>query len=33
LGLSAVANFAPLRNIAMQQGLAPSSNLPFAMRG
>jgi 2-octaprenyl-6-methoxyphenol hydroxylase len=33
LGLSAVANFAPLRNLAMSQGLAPSSNLPFAMRG
>jgi 2-octaprenyl-6-methoxyphenol hydroxylase len=32
-GLAAVANFAPLRNLAMRQGLAPSSNLPFAMRG
>ena len=32
-GLGAVANFAPLRNLAMQQGLAPSANLPFAMRG
>jgi 2-octaprenyl-6-methoxyphenol hydroxylase len=33
MGLAAIANFAPLRNIAMQQGLAPSANLPFAMRG
>jgi 2-octaprenyl-6-methoxyphenol hydroxylase len=32
-GLGAIANFAPLRKIAMQQGLAPSANLPFAMRG
>jgi 2-octaprenyl-6-methoxyphenol hydroxylase len=32
LGLSAIANFAPLRNLAMQQGMSPSSNLPFAMR-
>lgn len=32
-GLSAIANFAPLRNLAMRQGLAPSANLPFAMRG
>jgi 2-octaprenyl-6-methoxyphenol hydroxylase len=30
--LAAIANFAPLRNLAMQQGLAPSANLPFAMR-
>ena len=32
-GLSAITNFAPLRNFAMRQGLAPSANLPFAMRG
>jgi 2-octaprenyl-6-methoxyphenol hydroxylase len=32
-GLSAIANFAPLRTLAMQQGLAPAANLPFAMRG
>lgn len=32
-GLFAISNFAPLRNLAMQQGLAPSSSLPFAMRG
>lgn len=32
-GLGAIANFAPLRNLAMRQGLAPSANLPFAMRG
>lgn len=32
-GLGAIANFSPLRNLAMQQGLAPSANLPFAMRG
>ena len=32
-GLTAIANFAPLRNLAMRQGLAPSANLPFAMRG
>ncbi len=32
-GLSALANFAPLRTLAMRQGLAPSANLPFAMRG
>ncbi len=32
-GLSAIANIAPLRNLAMTQGLAPSANLPFAMRG
>jgi 2-octaprenyl-6-methoxyphenol hydroxylase len=32
-GLNAVANFAPLRNLAINQGLAPSANLPFAMRG
>jgi 2-octaprenyl-6-methoxyphenol hydroxylase len=31
-GLGAIANFAPLRKMAMQQGLAPSANLPFAMR-
>ncbi len=32
-GLSAIANFAPFRKLAMTQGLAPSANLPFAMRG
>ncbi len=32
-GLAAISNFAPLRNLAMRQGLAPSANLPFAMRG
>jgi 2-octaprenyl-6-methoxyphenol hydroxylase len=32
-GLTAIANFAPLRKLAMGQGLAPSGNLPFAMRG
>jgi 2-octaprenyl-6-methoxyphenol hydroxylase len=32
-GLAAVAKIPPLRSIAMAQGLAPSSNLPFAMRG
>jgi 2-octaprenyl-6-methoxyphenol hydroxylase len=32
-GLGAIASFAPLRKMAMQQGLAPSANLPFAMRG
>lgn len=32
-GLSAISIFGPLRNLAMRQGLAPSSNLPFAMRG
>ena len=32
-GLAAVAKIPPLRNLAMAQGLAPSSNLPFAMRG
>ena len=31
-GLAAVAKIPPLRSIAMAQGLAPSSNLPFAMR-
>lgn len=31
-GLGAIANFGPLRNLAMRQGLAPSTNLPFAMR-
>jgi 2-octaprenyl-6-methoxyphenol hydroxylase len=31
-GLSAIASFGPLRKMAMQQGLAPSKNLPFAMR-
>jgi 2-octaprenyl-6-methoxyphenol hydroxylase len=32
-GLAAIKNFAPLRNMAMQQGLGPTANLPFAMRG
>ncbi len=32
-GLIAIANIAPLRNLAMSQGIAPSANLPFAMRG
>ncbi len=32
-GLAAVAKIPPLRSLAMAQGLAPSSNLPFAMRG
>jgi 2-octaprenyl-6-methoxyphenol hydroxylase len=32
-GLGAIASFTPLRKMAMQQGLAPSANLPFAMRG
>ncbi len=32
-GLSAIANMAPLRKLAMKQGIAPSANLPFAMRG
>ncbi len=32
-GLAAVAKIPPLRSLAMSQGLAPSSNLPFAMRG
>jgi 2-octaprenyl-6-methoxyphenol hydroxylase len=32
-GLAAVAKIPPLRDLAMAQGLAPSSNLPFAMRG
>ena len=32
-GLSAIASFPPLRQLTMQQGLAPSANLPFAMRG
>ncbi len=31
-GLAAVAKIPPLRSLAMAQGLAPSSNLPFAMR-
>ncbi|MDE2445960.1 MAG: FAD-dependent monooxygenase [Alphaproteobacteria bacterium] len=31
-GLAAVAKIPPLRDLAMAQGLAPSSNLPFAMR-
>ena len=31
-GLAAVAAFAPLRELVMQQGLAPSGQLPFAMR-
>ena len=32
-GLAAVAKIPPLRSVAMAQGLAPTSNLPFAMRG
>ena len=32
-GLAAVAKIPPLRQLAMAQGLAPTSNLPFAMRG
>ena len=32
-GLAAVASIPPLRKLAMNQGLAPSTNLPFAMRG
>ncbi len=31
-GLAAVAYLQPLRKIAMEQGLAPASQLPFAMR-
>lgn len=31
-GLAAVAAFPPLRDFVMRQGLAPESNLPFAMR-
>jgi 2-octaprenyl-6-methoxyphenol hydroxylase len=31
-GLKAISGFGPLRNFAMQQGLAPAANLPFAMR-
>jgi 2-octaprenyl-6-methoxyphenol hydroxylase len=31
-GLAAIANFSPLRGLAMSQGLSPSANLPFAMR-
>ena len=32
-GLAAIANIGFLRKLAMQQGLAPAANLPFAMRG
>ena len=32
-GLAAVANIAPLRKLALQQGLGNASKLPFAMRG
>ena len=32
-GLAAVAKIPPLRSLAMAQGLAPTNNLPFAMRG
>jgi 2-octaprenyl-6-methoxyphenol hydroxylase len=32
-GLAAIANFPPLRGLAMRQGLSPQTNLPFAMRG
>jgi 2-octaprenyl-6-methoxyphenol hydroxylase len=32
-GLAAVAKFAPLRSLAMREGLSPSGGLPFAMRG
>ena len=31
--LSAISSFPPLRQLVMRQGLAPSKNLPFAMRG
>lgn len=31
--LSAISAFPPLRQLVMRQGLAPTSNLPFAMRG
>ena len=31
--LSAISAFPPLRQLVMRQGLAPSSNLPYAMRG
>ncbi|MFT3672076.1 FAD-dependent monooxygenase [Aestuariivirga sp.] len=31
--LSAISAFPPLRQLVMRQGLAPSKNLPFAMRG
>jgi 2-octaprenyl-6-methoxyphenol hydroxylase len=31
--LSAISAFPPLRQLVMRQGLAPSDNLPFAMRG
>jgi 2-octaprenyl-6-methoxyphenol hydroxylase len=31
-GLAAVANFAPLRKLAISEGLSPSQGLPFAMR-
>ena len=31
--LSAISAFPPLRQLVMRQGLAPSNNLPFAMRG
>ena len=33
IGLGAVANIGPLRKLVMNQGLAPSADLPFAMRG
>lgn len=32
IGLTAISAITPLRQLAMQQGLAPASNLPFAMR-
>ena len=32
-GLAAVANIAPLRKLALRQGLGTASKLPFAMRG
>jgi 2-octaprenyl-6-methoxyphenol hydroxylase len=32
-GLAAVAKIAPLRSLAMREGLSPSGGLPFAMRG
>ena len=32
-GLAAVAKIPQIRKLAISQGLAPSSNLPFAMRG
>ncbi len=31
--LSAISSFPPLRQLVMRQGLAPTNNLPYAMRG